>query len=154
MGHKRRGNFSPRSACSESKAERRFHGKNECSYIAVLPRAVSGTSLKGEAQTWSFTGNMPVGRTYHTATLLNNGEVLVAGGRGVGDPDITSAELYNPSTGTFSFRGEPEPGAREHCGSAAANKSRSSGCWGGFLGGLVQLKHAARPSHTARQKCG
>ena len=35
-------------------------------------------------------------RYLHTATLLSSGEVLVAGGNG-----LSSAELYNPETGTF-----------------------------------------------------
>jgi hypothetical protein len=48
---------------------------------------------------------MKVARTYHTATLLGNGQVLVAGGRGIGNPNIVSAELYDPTTGTFSYTG-------------------------------------------------
>jgi hypothetical protein len=84
-----------------------------------------GTSLKVEAQTWSFTGNMHVARTYHTATL------------------ITSAELDNPSTATFSSTGSLNQG-RE---SATAVLLPTSGevlvVGGSFLGGLVQLKHAA-----------
>jgi len=35
-----------------------------------------------------------------TATLLNSGEVLIAGGNHTGS--ISSAELYNASSGTFS----------------------------------------------------
>ena len=45
--------------------------------------------------TWSFTGDLNQSRTNCTANLLNNGEVLVAGGY-VGDAQLASAELYDP----------------------------------------------------------
>src|SRR6266516_744145 len=58
--------------------------------------------------TWSNTGNLNSGRIWHTATLLANGKVLVAGGadcvKGCG-PN-TSAELYDPATGTWSKTGD------------------------------------------------
>jgi WD40 repeat protein len=46
---------------------------------------------------------MTVGRDSHTATLLQNGRVLIAG-RG-GYDAARSAELYDPTTGTFSRTG-------------------------------------------------
>jgi hypothetical protein len=42
-------------------------------------------------------------RAWHTATLLGNGKVLIAGGEG--EPSSTSAELYDPSAGTFAAAG-------------------------------------------------
>ena len=57
-----------------------------------------------DAGTWSTTGSMSFGRSDHTATLLNNGKVLVAGGQ-VGSSTIASAELYDPETGTWSTTG-------------------------------------------------
>jgi len=55
----------------------------------------------------SFTaaGNLATGRARHTATLLPNGKVLVAGGAGDGFQPLASAELYDPSTGAFSPAG-------------------------------------------------
>ena len=51
--------------------------------------------------TFSETGAMAVGRGDHTATLLMNGEVLIAGGFASALGIQQSAELYNPATGTF-----------------------------------------------------
>ncbi len=53
---------------------------------------------------------MSQGRAYHTATLLPGGEVLVAGGLGVG---AAGAELYNPSSGQWFATGSMAE-ARSH----------------------------------------
>jgi hypothetical protein len=47
------------------------------------------------SETWADTGSLPTGRTFHTATLLPNGRVLVAG------PE-TDAALYEPANGTWT----------------------------------------------------
>ncbi len=56
-------------------------------------------SLARPDATFTATGGMTIARTGHTATLLNTGKVLVAGG-----PD-NSAELYDPATGLFTATG-------------------------------------------------
>ena len=52
---------------------------------------------------WSNTDNLNTGRSYHTATLLQNGKVLVVGGLSLCCPGIflNSAELYDPVRGTW-----------------------------------------------------
>src|SRR5262245_38461206 len=55
------------------------------------------------------TGDMTSVRTQHTATLLPDGRVLIAGGLdgyGPGGDGIDSAEIYDPSSGTFSPAGK------------------------------------------------
>jgi N-acetylneuraminic acid mutarotase len=69
---------------------------------------VSSAELYNPAtNTWALTGSMHTARYQHTATLLQNGEVLVAGGYNANltNPFLTSAELYNPSTGTWTTTG-------------------------------------------------
>ena len=59
--------------------------------------------------TWTRSGSLHQGRSGHTATLLQNGKVLVAGGydgvSSVLPSDLDSAELYDPATGTWSVTG-------------------------------------------------
>src|SRR4029078_716400 len=53
--------------------------------------------------TWSQTGDLVNGRQVHTATLLTNGKVLVAGG--YDSVFGYSAELYDPSQGGWTLTG-------------------------------------------------
>ncbi len=58
---------------------------------------------------FSATGSMTAARSAHTATLLQDGTVLIAGGgnpRGI----LASAELYDPVSGTFSATGSMTEG--------------------------------------------
>ena len=63
----------------------------------VIP-FVLATAAQG-ADGFTPTGNLGTARSGHTATLLPNGKVLVAGG------GTNTAELYNPATGTWSPTG-------------------------------------------------
>jgi N-acetylneuraminic acid mutarotase len=66
--------------------------------------------------TWTVTGSMTTPRQFHTATLLQDGEVLVAGGNddGSGPTQVASAELYNPTTGTWTATGSMHKNRANH----------------------------------------
>ena len=55
--------------------------------------------------TFSATGSMRTAREGHTATLLRDGRVLIAGGSDNGTHTLDSAEIYDPVAGAFSSAG-------------------------------------------------
>src|SRR6202022_3250394 len=74
----------------------------------------------GSSNTWTPTGSMTTARTGHTATLLANGEVLVAGG-GNATGSLTSAELYNPATGKWTVSGSMATARGSHTATLLPN---------------------------------
>lgn len=64
------------------------------------------TRASGPTGTWSVTGDLNTPRIAHTATLLPNGTVLIAGGQNQANSPA-SAELYDPTSGTFTYTGAP-----------------------------------------------
>jgi hypothetical protein len=84
-------------------------------YVIPLGLCVCAwASLAQTPGTFTATGNLRTGRFHHTATLLPNGKVLIAGGAYSTPPipttpffdSLASAELYDPSTGTFTPTGD------------------------------------------------
>ncbi len=57
------------------------------------------------AGTFSATGSMHTPREGHTATMLRDGRVFVAGGSDNGTHTLDSAEIYDPASGTWSSAG-------------------------------------------------
>jgi Bacterial Ig-like domain (group 2)/Galactose oxidase, central domain/Kelch motif len=75
--------------------------------------------------TWTLTGSMSTARYRHTATLLPNGTVLVAGGDddslSNGGPAVASAEIFNPATGTWTLTGSMSMARYDHTATLLAN---------------------------------
>src|ERR1017187_8936373 len=77
---------------------------------ALALNLASNQQAKAVAYTFISTGSLNEAREYHTATLLSNGQVLVAGGLKITNPTnsstttLSSAELYNPATGTWTMK--------------------------------------------------
>ena len=73
---------------------------------------------------WIPTGNLNVARWGHTATLLPNGKVLVVGGANADfawDPEGgTSAELYDPATGSWTLRTDTRSACVARCEAACS----------------------------------
>ena len=97
-------------------------GGNEFNgYPTWLPQTASAELYDPATSAFVSTGSMAFGRTLHTATLLADGRVLIAGGAtnvGSGATTATKAlpttELYDPATGTFSMGGSMAHARRGH----------------------------------------
>ncbi|KFE72517.1 hypothetical protein DB31_0780 [Hyalangium minutum] len=65
---------------------------------------------------WAPVGNMVTPRLYHTATLLPDGRVLVTGGadQEYGGAILSTAEVYDPGSGTWSATGRMAVARRNH----------------------------------------
>ena len=84
----------------------------------ALVSSTSSPLLAQTSGTWASTGTLNTPRTAHTATLLQNGQVLVTGGEDLAHNALSSAELYNPATGKWTVTGpwqQPAWSTRLHC---------------------------------------
>ncbi len=71
---------------------------------ALMKGPIQHVSAETVALGWSYTGSLNTPRERHTATLLPDGKVLVAGGSS-GAESLDSAELYDPATGKWNATG-------------------------------------------------
>ena len=81
-------------------------GNSVATFLATSLLLLCMTQNEALASPGGFipTGTMKLQRELHTATLLNDGMVLIAGGEN-NSGALSTAELYNPTTGTFALTG-------------------------------------------------
>jgi len=109
----------------------------------------------GAPGAFTATGSLNTARGEHTATLLNNGMVLIAGGTtSNGLQFFASAELYNPATGTFTLTGSLNAARNSHTATLLNNGMVliAGGLTGGpvsSLGTSVELYNPATGTFTA-----
>jgi hypothetical protein len=83
--------------------------------------------------TFSRTGDMISVRSAHSATLLPNGKVLIAGGSVSNNVASNTAELYDPATGTFTRTGDMRTAQFGHEATLLkTGKVLISGGWNGW----------------------
>ena len=106
--------------------------------------------------TFAEAGAMASNRNLHTATLLADGQVLIAGGyaKGAAAPDSTkfdTAELFNPSSGGFLLTGSMEEPRAAHFAALLPNGTALLG-GGDFNDPTAEIVRSDdRHIHTNRQ---
>jgi len=94
-------------------------------WIALAEPPITPTSPPATASVWTTTGNLIQARKGHTTTLLADGRVLVVGGVG-GDYTsglglLASAELYDPSSGSWTATGNLIQARADHTATLLAD---------------------------------
>ncbi|MFY0522615.1 Kelch repeat-containing protein [Archangium gephyra] len=90
----------------------------------VLIAGLGGSELYDSASaTWAPTGHLGTPRLYHTATPLPDGRVLVTGGADseYGGTVLSTAELYDPATGTWTPATPMASARRDHTATPLGN---------------------------------
>ena len=80
-----------------------YHRLLRC--LVVLLVVIASLANVAWAAGWSAAGNLNNARRAHTATKLNDGRVLIAGGIGTSSDSLRSTELFDPETSTFTPTG-------------------------------------------------
>jgi len=85
------------------------------------PVSEPALSAAGAPFTFDNTGSLNTARRGHMATLLPNGKVLVAGGTNAPNSALTSAELYDPASGSWTATGSLNAARLDHTATLLPN---------------------------------
>ena len=127
-------------------------GEESGSAELYIPAGVSppaGLAFTPPAGVWIATGAMGAPRYGHTAVRLLDGRVLVVGGSSEGEHNLTSTELYDPATGTWSATGSM---VRPHGDGFPATLLRDGRVLMGDLDGGAELYDPATGTWTVTGK--
>ncbi|MEX2621608.1 MAG: kelch repeat-containing protein, partial [Egibacteraceae bacterium] len=86
-------------------------GRNEIRDEITVDTAEVFDPLTGQ---WEDTGSLSGPRSHHSATLLPDGRVLVAGGFAGSNDQLATAEVYDPDTGQWTLVDEMTEGRARH----------------------------------------
>ena len=89
--------------------------------MTAISFASTRNSYDPVSETWTDTGSLAHKRGSHTATLLRNGKVLVAGGYNDNFTPLRSAELYDPVSGTWTTTGNLQTARVNHTATLLRN---------------------------------
>src|SRR3989441_460692 len=78
-------------------------------WLLALTLGLASPASAQAPGTWAPMADLNQPRAEHTATLLANGTVLIAGGRDAADQPLPSAEIYDPATGGYTLLASPLP---------------------------------------------
>jgi Galactose oxidase, central domain/Kelch motif len=115
---------------------------------ALITWFLGGVAVKAVAASGSFalTGSLNTARYGHTATLLQNGEVLVTGGVDVTGNANASAELYKPTTGKWTVTGSMSDARTAFTATLLQNGEVLVAGGYGFLGECLAAAELYNPS--------
>lgn len=100
-----------------------------------------GLNHSAHAASFTPTGSMTSARNSHTATLLDSGSLLIAGGFiPAGGVTLSGTELYDPATESFSATGSMAAARRAHTATKLGNGKVLIA--GGYSGGTSSLSSA------------
>src|ERR1700730_2608225 len=111
---------SPATMCYSGTTIYNVSPTDQCFYLENGLATCGACPVSGTANSFGNTGLLNTGRDLHTATLLPNGKVLVAGGDN-SSGYLASAELYDPVSGTWTATGSLNTARYDHTATLLPN---------------------------------